>query len=259
MNESLFQRFAPVIRSLSAAELGGAPSLNAKLRIAQDGDVEVCYAPFEYINPRARVVIVGITPGQTQMLNALKEARKQLELGLDVQATLMAAKKTAAFSGAMRPNLVKLLDCVGVNRWLNIQSCEAFFGAASDLVQTTSVLRNPVFIKGENYNGTPNMTRHPLLRDQLLTHFAEDVKALPRAVFVPLGDKVAEALHFIADRGLLDHKRILDGLPHPSGANAERVAYFLGSKSKDALSAKTNANKLDQARESMMRKVQALA
>tara|TARA_R110001583_G_scaffold191912_1_gene357798 strand:- start:16829 stop:17005 length:177 start_codon:yes stop_codon:yes gene_type:complete len=58
---------------------------------------------------------------------------------------------------------------------------------------------------------------------------------------------------------LLDHKRILDGLPHPSGANAERIAYFLGSKSKDALSAKTNANKLDQARESMMRKVQALA
>jgi hypothetical protein len=259
MNASLFQHFSPVFRSLSAAELGGAPSLKTKLRIARDGDVEVCYAPFDYINSQARVVIVGITPGQTQMLNALKEARRQLELGADLQTTLIAAKKTAAFSGAMRPNLVKLLDCVGVNRWLNIQTCEDFFGAATDLVQTTSVLRNPVFVKGENYNGTPNMTRHPLLRDQLLTHFAEDVKALPKAVFVPLGDKVAEALHFIADHGLLEHKRILDGLPHPSGANAERIAYFLGSKRRDALSAKTNADKLDQARESMIRKVQQLA
>lgn len=103
------------------------------------------------------------------------------------------------------------------------------------------------------------MTRHTLLRDQLMTHFGEDIKTLPIAVFVPLGDKVAEALHFVAEHGLLDRKRILDGLPHPSGANAERIAYFLGRKSRGALSAKTNADKLDQARDSMIQKVMALA
>ena len=52
--------------------------------------------------------------------------------------------------------------------------------------------------------------------------------------------------------------RILDGLPHPSGANAERIAYFLGRKNKDALSVKTNAEKLDHAKSSMIRKIQAL-
>lgn len=159
----------------------------------------------------------------------------------------------------MRPNLVGLLDCVGVNRWLGIRTCDEFFGVAAHLVQTTSVLRNPVFVKGENYNGTPNMTRHPLLRAQLLEHFGEDAKALPNAVFVSLGDKVAEALHFVSDQGLLDRSRILDGLPHPSGANAERIAYFLGRKSRSALSAKTNADKLDQARDGMTRKLLALA
>lgn len=259
MNTKLFERFAPVIRNLSAAELDGASSLDAKLRLAQDGKVEVCYAPFEFINPQARIVIVGITPGRTQMLNALKEARRQLDRGADSLSTLMAAKRTGAFSGAMRPNLIGLLDHVGLNRWLGLRTCDELFGTAAHLVQTTSVLRNPVFVGGENYNGTPNMTRHPLLCEHLLTYFGEDFKALPKAAFIPLGDKVAEALHFIADRGLLDRNRILDGLPHPSGANAERIAYFLGRKSRSAVSAKTDPDKLDRAREGMLRKVMALA
>ncbi|MDP2787087.1 MAG: hypothetical protein Q8O79_03300 [Pseudomonadota bacterium] len=259
MDTNLFERFAPVIRSLAAAELAGATTLTAKLSLAHDGDIEVCYAPFEYINTQARVVIVGITPGRTQMINAIKEARQQLDRGANTVSALAAAKRTGAFSGAMRPNLVGLLDCVGVNRWLGIRTCDELFGLAAHLVQTTSVLRNPVFVRGENYNGTPNMTRHPFLRTQLLTHFGEDAKALPKAVFVPLGDKVAEALHFVADQGLLDHSRILDGLPHPSGANAERIAYFLGRKSRSALSVKTNADKLDMARDGMTRKLLALA
>ena len=159
----------------------------------------------------------------------------------------------------MRPNLVGLLDHVGVNRWLGIRTCDELFGDAAHLVQTTSVLRNPVFVDGENYNGTPNMTSHPLLREQLLTHFGEDAKTLPKAAFVPLGDKVAEALHFLADQSLLDRSRILDGLPHPSGANAERIAYFLGRKSRSALSAKTNPDKLDLARDKMIQKLAAIA
>ena len=51
------------------------------------------------------------------------------------------------------------------------------------------------------------MTRPPLLREQLLTQFGEDAKALPNAVYVPLGDKVAQALHFVADQGLLKRER----------------------------------------------------
>ncbi len=259
MDTKLFQRFAPVIRSLSASELTGSTTLDDKLRMATDGSLSVCYAPFEYINPQARVVLVGITPGRTQMLNALKEARRQLDLGTDPETVLMAAKRTGAFSGAMRPNLVGLLDHVGVNGWLGIRSCDQLFGAAAHLVHTTSVLRYPVFVDGGNYNGTPNMTRHPLLREQLLMSFAEEARALPAAVFVPLGDKVAEALHFVADHGLLDRSRILDGLPHPSGANAERIAYFMGRKMRSALSSKTDPDKLDAARERAMTKVSALA
>lgn len=259
MNIDLFERFSPVIQSLTNSELNGtASSLNAKLRLAIDGDIEVCYVPFEYVNPKARVVIVGITPGRTQMLNAIKEARRQLDQGADSLTALIAAKRTGAFSGTMRPNLVGLLDCVGVNHWLGIQTCDDLFGKAADLVQSTSALQNPVFIKGENYNGTPNMTRHPLLRKQLVTYFGADANKMADALFVPLGDKVTEALHFLADQGLMKKDHILDGLPHPSGANAERIAYFLGRKNRSALSAKTNADKLDQARDSMTKRILAL-
>lgn len=258
MQNQLFDRFSPLIRSLSAAELNGAPSLNAKLRLTQADKVEVCYAPLEYVNRDARVVIVGITPGRTQWLNALKEVRQQLDCGANAQQALKAAKQSASFSGAMRPNLVSLLDRVGLNRWLKLHSCEELFGSAFHLVQTASVLRNPVFVGGENYNGTPNMTRHPLLREQLLAYFGEDAKMLPCAVFVPLGEKVTEALNFLADQGRLDRRQILDGLPHPSGANAERIAYFLGKKKRADLSAKTAPDNLDKAREKLTHEITAL-
>lgn len=258
MNTELFERFSPVIRSLTPAELEGSPTLNKKLRMAEDGNLEICYAPFEFINPKAKIVIVGITPGRTQMLNALREARRQLDQGANPITALSAAKRTGAFSGAMRPNLVGLLDHIGVNRWLGINTCDELFSSAAHLVQTASVLRNPVFVGGENYNGTPNMTKHLLLRDQLVSQFGEDARALPKAIFVPLGDKVAEALHYLAQQGLISKDRILDGLPHPSGANAERIAYFLGKKQRADLSAKTNPEKIEIARKEIMGRVLAL-
>ena len=259
MKNNRFLHFSPIIRKLTAQELSGSPSLNDKLRIAQDGPVEICYAPFDYVNPQARIVLVGVTPGRTQMLNALRECRRQLDAGADDRSALRAAKLTGAFSGAMRPNLVALLDAVGLNRWLGLQSCSDLFGLASKLAQTASVLMNPVFVGEENYNGTPSMIRHPLLQQQLIEGFGHDAQGLRSAVFVPLGDKVTEALHFLADRGCLSKERILDGLPHPSGANAERIAYFLGKKDRSALSAKTNPDKLDRARSQLISKVAALA
>lgn len=254
----MLTQFAATIRSLTDAELNDPAALSRYFTIARDGNIEVQYAPFEFINPNARVVLVGITPGRTQMVNALRECRRQLQAGASTDVALKAAKNTGAFSGAMRPNLTALMDAVGLNRWLGLSSCEGLFGSAAHLVQTTSVLRNPVFINGENYNGTPRMTTHPLLRQQLLGGFAHDARALPKAVFVPLGDKVSEGLHWLADQGALDRSRILDGLPHPSGANAERIAYFLGRKPKSELSTKTSPAKLDEAKAQLIKRVLAL-
>jgi hypothetical protein len=259
MDKTLFHRFAPVIRSLTAAELGGAPSLYDKLLLAEAGNLRICYAPFDYINPKARIVLVGITPGHTQMLNALKEARRQMDDNASDDEVLKAASATGAFSGSIRPNLTALLDAIGLHQWLGIGSCAELFGSAANLVQATSVLRSPVFASGENYNGSPLITRQPILLEHLVTGFAKDVASLPQAIFIPLGDKVAKALHYLSDRGFIDRASIFDGLPHPSGENGERIAYFLGKKSRIDLSIKTDPDKIDLARNSLLQRVAALA
>jgi hypothetical protein len=249
LHPDYYQQFAPIIKSLSHSDLRDGQVLRSRLRIAAQADVEVCYAPLEYVNPRAKVVIVGITPGLTQMVNSVVKLRTQLDAGMDRASCLRSAKTTGAFSGAMRPNLIDLLDAVGLQSVLRISTCASLFGDAADLVQTTSVLRNPVFLRGGNYNGTPSMLKTPLLRAQLLDHFGQDVRHWNDAIFVPLGDRPAEALGFLTDEGLLARAQILDGLPHPSGAIGERIAYFLGKKARTALSSKTNPAKLDRARQ----------
>jgi hypothetical protein len=93
------------------------------------------------------------------------------------------------------------------------------------------------------------MLRTPVLRRMVETHLAAEAGILQRALWLPLGPKPTAALAHLAGLGIIDRDRILDGLPHPSGANAERVAHFLGRKPRAALSGKTRPEPLDEARE----------
>jgi hypothetical protein len=259
MPNTQFENFIPKIRALTPDELIGGTSLYEKMRIAKTDKFEICYAPFEHLNPEARLVIVGITPGKTQMLNALREARRQLDAGATPIQALIAAKRTGAFSGPMRPNLISMLDRVCLPQQFGLHSANDFFGAASNLLQSTSVLQNPVFLAdGSNYNGTPNMTRTVLLKDQLMSGFAKSASFLPNAYFLPLGPKVSEALMFLANQGAIDGSRVLHGMPHPSPASMERINYFLGMKPREHLSKKTNPDILDAARELLTRQVASI-
>lgn len=125
-------------------------------------------------------------------------------------------------------------------------------------VHFTSALRYPAFIDGANYSGQPSMLSTPLLLEQLMNWFAAELATLPKAVFVPLGPKVAEAVETVARQAGLACERVLTGLPHPSGANAERIAFFLGRKPRDELSRKVEPERLIAARTSLEAKVSAL-
>jgi hypothetical protein len=239
---STFTKYQAAIKSYA-----GDPCAK-ELLMAQDGAVSVYYAPFEWVNPQARVVLVGITPGKTQAANALSEAQRAIQGGTPDAEVLKRAKATGAFSGAIRPNLVSLLDAVGLHTWLGLASCGDLFGSAAGMLQTASVLQFPVFVDGENYNGTPDPTKHPMLRELVTQHFGKMCAQLPNAVLIPLGPVPSKVLAWLATMGAVDPSRVLDGLPHPSGANAERIKYFIGQKSRAALSAKTDPEKLDAAK-----------
>lgn len=259
MEQTLLSHYAPAIRTTNFNAVLRATDIPTDFLLDRDGALSAHYIPFDVVNPAAKVVLVGITPGFTQWKNAMVEAQRQLLAGASLEAARIAAKRTGAFSGSMRPNLIHLLGAIGLHRWLNIDSCEALFGSHAALVQTTSILRHPVFVSGENYNGTPSMIKSAFLQKQVLEHFAEEVSQLNNPVYIPLGPKVSEGLRWLASRGVLKADRILDGLPHPSGANAERIAYFLGRKDRGALSAKTNAVQLDAARDALLLRVRNLA
>lgn len=62
----------------------------------------------------------------------------------------------------------------------------------------------------------------------------------------------------VTEQGYMSEERVLHGLPHPSTANAERVAYFLGEKVRADLSIKTSANNLDAARDNLLKSVAGL-
>lgn len=257
-NTILFPQFANTIRTLNLGGVKDAASLPDSLQLARDGALSVYYCPFEFVNTEAKVVLVGITPGFTQLRNALQEAQAQLKAGASQEAALREAKRVGAFSGKMRPNLVNLLDHFQVNRWLGLDSCDALFGRAAHLVHTTSALRFPVFVDGANYNGTPSMTKHPLLRRLLLERFAQEASLLKDAVFVPLGPKVSEAMKWLEAEGAIDGAKVLHGMPHPSAANSERIYYMLGKKPRSALSVKTDPDRLDAARAALEGKMASL-
>lgn len=242
---------------LAAYRRGQTP---ADLTIGDHGALSVTYAPFDFINRSAELVLVGLTPGRTQAANAIEALQQALAAGKSQDDALEIAKSTASFSGSMRSSLVAMLDAVGVPARFGRNSAQAFFAPASGLVHFTSALRYPVYLaNGDNYSGVPDPLGHPALRSMIESHLAEEAATLPSAIWVPLGKGAAASLQHLVSRGALDERRVLSGLPHPSGANAERIAYFLGRKSRDQLSIKTNADRIDEARERLRLQVKALA
>lgn len=254
----LFERYLEAIRTLDLARVGSPSEIPESFLLAREGRYSSYYIPFESVNSAARVVVVGISPGFVQWKNAMRETQRQMTAGATVEASLRAARLTGAFSGAIRPNFVALLDAIGVQRWLRIASCATLFDVDAPLVQVSAILRHPVFVDGKNYSGTPAMPRQAFLREEMLRYFAHEAAMLPDAVYIPMGASVSEGLDWLARQGVLREDRILHGLPHPSGANAERVAYFLGKKEKEALSGKTNGEMIDLAREKLLEQMRVL-
>lgn len=241
-----FDRYASLFTASSSAGSKGDDILR-KLSLVQQGSLTVAYAPFDHVPRHADLVIVGITPGRTQAINAIAAASGALRSDKSHAEASRLAKLEGSFSGPMRTNLVSMLDHIGLASALGIATCMTLFDPARERVHFTSALRYPVFVGDENYNGTPDMLKTPLLKSMIDACLAEEARRLSKAVWLPLGPQAARALDYLCGRGLLDQARVLAGFPHPSGANAERIAYFTGRKARELLSSKTNPDSLDTA------------
>jgi uracil-DNA glycosylase len=250
--EELHERFLTPI-------LKGASGLDERLLISCCCcGLATYFAPLDYFNPNARVVLVGLTPGRTQMLLSIRYFREYVAAGGDLTSALKAAKYQASFGGQMRRNLVAMLDSVSLNQFLGIPTCNDLFATRSDLAHHTSVLRYPVFFNKGNYGGRPQLWITPFLQAQVSAWFQRELVRLQDAVVVPLGRTVQQVLLNLVSGGAIRRRQLLCGFPHPSGANSERIAYFLRKKDAAHLSSRTNATSLDSAHAALINQIQSL-
>lgn len=190
-------------------------------------NLEVYYAPFEYVNERAKVVIAGITPGLHQMKRSYATVAKLRERLEEEEFVLHEVKKNSSFEGSMRKNLIGMLDQLNLPDLLGISSTSELFSSASHLVQTNSVLSYPVFYKGKNYSGsTPHILKTELLKKYIIENYTKELSFMDDPLFIPLGVNVSMVLRFLAEEGYLNQNSILYGFPHPSGSNGHRHRQF---------------------------------
>ena len=184
-------------------------------------DERIVFEPtgFDYVNPKAKVVIVGITPGNSQ-LDGSRDGMSPLEI-----------KRKYAFAGSMRHWLVNMLDYIGINQLLKIETCSSLWGDDFDM---TSLLKDATYeIKKD---GSRDMFRHAskIEKSEKLTRMLEDgfVKNCAKydnsVLFVACGPGVYDVLKKLQNEKKIEG--LVAGIAHPSGANLGRILCYLGQK-----------------------------
>jgi hypothetical protein len=228
---SKFSQYKNLIQSLFSVTPQSIKSETFLLEKDEKKHLEIYYAPFEYVNEHAKVVIVGITPGLNQMEKSYSTVLNAKNLEVNDETILSQVKNNSSFEGTMRKNLVQMLDELKLHEYLKITSTLELFSSGSQLVHTTSVISYPVFYKGKNYSGsTPNMLTTEILKKYVTEHFAFELNQINQPLVIPLGAKVSKVLDYLVEKKGIDSKLILNGFPHPSGANGSRKKTFEANK-----------------------------
>ena len=212
-------KFLKQIRSLK--KINKSTITNKNFLIKREDNIEVYYAPFDYINSKAKIMIVGITPGLQQMLKSFE--------AINEGRSLKEVKDLSSFKGSMRATLFKYLDELNINKKLRINSCESLFNINSKYLHSTSLIKYPVFDKGKNYSGS-NLLKKKILLDFLEEHFVKELKKLDKTIIVPLGNTVSSTIDYLNNEFKLNLKCFLKGFPHPSGLNVRKDIQFKENK-----------------------------
>jgi len=188
--------------------------------------LEVHYAPFNHQKRESKLILLGITPGKSQTINAWRNAVSLFKEGKDAESCIRWAKKNARFAGGMRANLVNMLDAIGVPEKLGTHSMSNLFDNDSELLYSGSIVRYPVLKDGENYSGSSPKLHKDIILCQMFQEWTLPVlNELPNSLIVPLGKSVQELL---IQEGF--ENRMLVGFPHPSPGNGHRNKQFQSNR-----------------------------
>lgn len=189
-----------------------------------EGDNCYCFHDigFDYVNENAEVVIVGITPGVTQMKKGKSQEPREI-------------KREHAFAGKnMRRNLIEMFKGIQLGDHLKISGeyevMEAGVALWSDeffdKVEMTSLLKEATFCNCRMFNNPSKIEDSDALKEVFEKGFKKDCAKYTKAkLFIALGNKVKDELERLKNEEVINANII--AIPHPSGANNGRVKAFL--------------------------------
>lgn len=174
---------------------------------------------FDYVNPKAEVVIVGITPGNSQQKGS-REGMSPREI-----------KRKFAFAGTLRKNMVRMLDYIGLNSLLRIDTCASLWEQDFDRVEMTSLLKDATYVVGQRgktmFKDTEIIAKSKELSEKYENGFVRDCEQYKQAkLFVACGQGVYDELMKLKGRGVITAPVV--AIAHPSGNNGVRVLYYMG-------------------------------
>lgn len=215
---------------IKPSDLQKKKQLPDSLLIAREGLLSIYYSPFRLPSKkdstRARIALIGITPGTHQAWEAIETFRDKNFQNSDL-------RKKASFAGPMRINLIKYLDEIRLHKALEINSCESLFDSNSDLMLGTSLIRYPVYFKDKNYSGhNPKIESSDFLKFAIKQTFSQFLEVVSNDVLIiPLGKAVESGIKIMKKEFPELEKQVLWGFPHPSGSNAHAHQQLKENKS----------------------------
>lgn len=237
----LFNIYKPKIEKLQKTnKYDKVAILTEEFLIAKYEDIKIYYAPHnEYTNEKAKILIVGICPGWSQTEIAYRKVKEDLERKVKDNQILKNCKNEARFAGAMRKNIIDMLNELNLNEYIDTNSIADLFND-NDKLHTTSLIPYPVFVKEKNYTGfSPKIVESDFLMEYVKRHFYNEIKMFDNVLIIPLGKAVEEVLHYMINDNIINENQCLFGFPHPSGANGHRKQQF--ENNKDSLKEKINS------------------
>lgn len=224
-------RLTDAIRALPPGDLTPAHITTEQFRLFGTWDLATYYAPLDYVEPGARVILVATAPPLAYAVAAHMAARDGLSAGLAREEAWHRAALAARPSGTFRTNLVHMLDGLGLATALGVPTLRTELDGGSGRVHFTYCVRYPVLVNDLDYAGRrPRLLRYAPLRRFVDEVLASELAELPQAIVIPVGRVAGEAVASLIETGRIELARCLLGVPNPSGANGHREEDYERSR-----------------------------
>ena len=216
-----------------------------KMSTSKQGKINICEIPNEDNSLDSDILIIGLTPGYSQLeklINIFRQHSKNQGDKFTERQNIATISQGEAlskiyFAGQMRKNLFDMLAKIGIT---NISTRNPCWTAEYHQVPHkyrmkvgyTSLLRAAVFNNYKNYTGySPRINNIPILqneRDKTIANLHKLGEQM--TLIIPLGRIVEQEIKGNLDLNSYHNLKLLQGFSHPSSANGHRIRQFNQNK-----------------------------